>query len=117
MGLHPTHCSYTHYGEWLNREQIPYRFNKTFSGTLICRQVSTLETETLFVRQRDPDPINDFTYLLPQYITSGMLISKPHQYPISCINAQSKIRVVSAEIHQNPLALISNKEQFTHYVR
>ena len=117
LGLHPTHCSYTHYGEWLNREQIPYRFNKTFSGTLICRQVSTLETETLFVRQRDPDPINDFTYLLPQYITSGMLISKPHQYPISCINAQSKIRVVSAEIHQNPLALISNKEQFTHYVR
>ena len=117
LGLHPTHCSYTHYGEWLNREQIPYRFNKKFSGTLICQQVSKLETETLFVRQRDPEPINDFTHLLPTYLTSGMLVSKPHQYPVSCINAKAKIGVVSSAMNKNPLALISNKEQFTHHVR
>lgn len=117
LGLHPTHCSYTHYGEWLNREQISYRFNKKFSGTLICKQVSKLETETLFVRQRDPEPINDFTHLLPAYLAGGMQVSKPHQYPISCINAKAKMDVVSSAINKNSLALISNKERFAHHVR
>jgi len=117
LGLHPTHCSYTHYGEWLKRDKIPYRFNKIFSGTLICDQVSMFATETLFVRQRDPEPINDFTHLLPEYLASGMQLSKPHEYPVSCISAKAKIDVVSTAISKNKLALISNKEQFAHYGR
>lgn len=115
LGLHPTHCSYTHYAEWLNRTQIPYRFNKTFSGILINNKFSIEDTETLFVRTRDPEPVNDFTILLPEYLANSMQVSKPHGYPISCINAKPKIDVVSSAIRKNSLALISNKDLFSHY--
>jgi aminoglycoside N3'-acetyltransferase len=115
LGLHPTHCSYTHFGEWLNRKKISYRFNKTFSGALIHDEVTRRHTETLFIRKRDPEPVNDFTHLLPAYIASGMQVVKPHEFPISCIGAKAKIDVVSSVISKNPLALISNKEQFSHY--
>lgn len=115
LGLHPTHCSHMHYGEWLNRKKIPYRFNKTFSGTLIYDEVSRQHTETLFVRKRDPEPVNDFTRLLPGFLASGMQLAKIHEFPISCIGAKAKIDVVSSALSKNPLALISNKEQFSHY--
>lgn len=117
LGLHPTHCSYTHYAEWLKRQHIPYRFNKTFSGTLIHEQVALAHTETLFVRQHNPEPVNDFTWLLPAYLAGGMQVSQPHGYPLSCISAQAKIDTVITGLNENPLALISNKEQFANYVR
>lgn len=111
LGLHPTHCSYTHYGEWLNRRVITYRHNKTFSGTLINRGVPSPHTETLFVRNLDPEPINDFTHLLTKFIANGMRVGKPNCYPISCIGAKSKIDVVSSALRENPLALITSKEK------
>lgn len=117
LGLHPTHCSYTHYAEWQTRQRIPYRFNKTFSGTLIHEQVAFAHSETLFVRQHNPNPINDFTWLLPDYLDAGMQISKPHGFVISCMSAQAKMNTVIAALNKNPLALISNKEQLINHVR
>lgn len=111
LGLHPTHCSYTHYGEWLNRKKISYRFNKTFSGTLIYDEITRQHTETLFVRKRDTEPVNDFTHLLPAYIARGMRVVNPHKFPISCISAKAKIDVVNSVLSKNSLALISNKKQ------
>ena len=115
LGLHPTHCSYTHYAEWLNHNQIFYRFNKTFSGILICDKISKAHTETLFVRKRDPEPVSDFTHLLPQYLAGGMKASKVQGYPLSCISAKLKIDLVTSAIIKDKLTLISNKEQFSHY--
>lgn len=112
MGLHPTHCSYTHYGEWLNKKKIPYRFNKKFSGTLIHDDVTREHSEILFIRKSDPEPIIDFTNLLPTYLASGMQVANPHDYPISFIGAKKKMDVVNSTLHKNPLTLISNKEQF-----
>ena len=31
IGVHPTHCSFSHFAEWLAREKIPYRYPKKFS--------------------------------------------------------------------------------------
>lgn len=112
LGLHPTHCSYTHYAEWLERQHITYRFNKSFSGTILHEQVAITHTETLFVRQHAPTPVNDFTWLLPAYLAAGMQVSQPHGYPLSCISAQAKINTVITFLNKDPLALISNKEMF-----
>ena len=108
LGLHPTHCSYTHYAEWLKHQDIPYRFDKIFSGTLIHERVAFSHTESLFVRQRTPEPINDFTGLLPAYLAGGMKVCQSHGYPLSCMDARSKIDTVVAALNNNPLDLISN---------
>lgn len=116
MGLHPTHCSFTHYAEWLTRQHIPYRFNKTFSGTLLHEQGTKAHSETLFVRYRDPEPINDFTWLLPAYLNGGMQVRQPHGFAISCMSARDKMNVVMTALSQDPLALIRNKEDFISHV-
>ncbi|HQS58867.1 MAG: hypothetical protein B7Y56_12575 [Gallionellales bacterium 35-53-114] len=112
MGLHPTHCSYTHYAEWLARKSITYRFNKTFSGTIIRDKAAITHTETLFVRQHNPTPINDFTGLLPAYLASGMRVSQEHGFPLSCIGAQAKINAAMTALSHNSFSLISDKELF-----
>ena len=112
MGLHPTHCSYTHYAEWLHRRDIPYRFKKTFSCTLLHERISSMYSETLSVRRRDPEPINDFTWLLPIYLKSGMQVSQPHEFTISCMGAHTKMDEVLSALKRDPLALICNKKDF-----
>jgi aminoglycoside N3'-acetyltransferase len=112
MGLHPTHCSHTHYAEWINRQHIPYRFNKTFSGMITHEGATIAHTETLFVRQKDPEPINDFTWLLPTYLAAGMQVSNSHGYQISCMRTKTKIDTILALLNKDSLALISNKEFF-----
>ncbi len=112
MGLHPTHCSYTHYAEWLGRRKISYRFNKTFSGSIIHENITMAHKETLFVRQHNPTPINDFTGLLPEYQKNGMKFSQEFGFPLSCIGAQAKIKAAMNVLNQNPLALLANKEIF-----
>ena len=117
MGLHPTHCSYTHYAEWLHRQHIPYRFNKTFSGTLLHEQASLAYSETLYVRQHSPEPINDFTWLLPIYLEAGMQVSRPHGFVLSCMSACAKMSAVITALNENPLALIHNEKDFIKNVR
>jgi aminoglycoside N3'-acetyltransferase len=112
LGLHPTHSSYGHYGEWLNKKHITYRQDKTFAGTLISNNEELAYSETLFIRRRKPEPVNNFTGLLQGYIEAGMRISSPSGFTISCISSRKKIEVVNNAINQDPLALIANKELF-----
>ena len=73
LGTHPTHCSYLHRLEWLARDVLNYRFNKSFNGVLVRNGQSRKIQETLFVRQMQPvEAINDFTNLMPYLDTAGM---------------------------------------------
>jgi aminoglycoside N3'-acetyltransferase len=73
LGTHPTHCSYLHRLEWLARDVLTYRFNKSFNGVLVRNGVSREIQETLFVRQLQPvEAINDFTKLMPYLDAAGM---------------------------------------------
>lgn len=73
LGTHPTHCSYLHRLEWLARDVLNYRFNRSFTGVLVRNGESKEIRETLFVRRMQPvEAINDFTKLMPYLDKAGM---------------------------------------------
>jgi len=73
LGTHPTHCSYLHRLEWLARDVLTYRYNKSFNGVLVRDGQERHVQETLFVRQMQPvEADNDFTKLMPYLRDAGM---------------------------------------------
>jgi len=73
LGTHPTHFFYPHRLEWLAKDILTYRFNKTISGVLARNGKEYKVNETLFVRKRHPvEKFNDFTKLMPFLKESGM---------------------------------------------
>lgn len=111
IGVHPTHCSFSHLVEWRHRDRLAYRFNKTFRGRLRHEGREQDWEETLLVRQRDPSPINDFTWLLPQFLAAGMCLDQMGRIAVSSIGAAAKMAVLDRAIAGDPLAMIKNKEQ------
>lgn len=57
LGTHPTHCSYLHRLEWLARDVLTYRYNKSFSGVLVRDGQELHAQETLFVRRLKQESI------------------------------------------------------------
>jgi len=112
IGVHPTHCSYSHLVEWRHRARVPYRFNKTFCGRLRLEGQEMLWEETLFVRQREPSPVNDFTWLLPHLQQAGMKLNTIGDVYVSSIGAAAKMAVMDRMILEDPLAMIKNKADF-----
>jgi aminoglycoside N3'-acetyltransferase len=113
LGVHPTHCSFTHYAEWLMRSKIHYRHAKAFSGTIRHEGNTFPLEETLLVRQESPEPINDFTWLLEAYHKHGMMHIAAEGVSFSGIDARTKIDLVTAIVDQDPLALLKNRKDFT----
>lgn len=112
VGLHTTHCSFTHHAEYLERERIPYRFEKTFRGKILRDGQLRSHRETLFSRYRTPYPQIDFTFLEPYYFDNGMRLVSFDGITVSSISAQSKMDVVRGLLSLDPLALIVNKEDY-----
>lgn len=112
IGIHPTHCSYSHLVEWRHRERLPYRFNKTFRGRLRLEEQETDWEETLLVRKREPSPVNDFTWLVPHLKEAGMKLDNVGGVLISSIGAAAKMAVMDRMITMDPLAMIKNKADF-----
>lgn len=112
LGVHPTHCSYSHHAEWLCRDVIPYRYAKTFEGDLIHEAARVPFRETLLVRQRDPAPVNDFTPFLDAYLERGMRIIDLEGIRLSAFGARAKTDVLRRRIANDPLAVIANREDF-----
>ncbi len=112
LGLHPTHCSFSHYAEWRNRDRLPYRFNKSFVGMLRHEGREEDWQEILFVRRRDPSPINDFTVALQSYREHGMQVDDFSGVKISSIGARAKIAVLDSFLARDALSLISNKDSY-----
>ncbi len=112
VGLHPTHCSYTHYAEWLARERIPYRYEKTFSGEVVHEGRRFPLEQTLLVRNLDPPAHNDFTWLLDTYLENGMRTSVIDGVTLSDIGARAKIDAILQCLERDPLALLENRRDF-----
>ena len=112
IGVHPTHCSFSHYAEWLRREIIFYRFNREFKGQVIHEGTRETMVESLFLRQNDPSPVNDFTWLLDDYIDHGMSVKDVDGVSVSCIGARTKADIITDHLDRDPLAVIKNRQDF-----
>lgn len=110
LGTHPTHSSYLHRLEWLARDVVRYRFDKTFTGTIVRDGVSRPITETLFVRQLDPPVINDFTGLVPILQAAGMQEQSPRGVSIVSYRPQPVIERVLPLLRQDPYLVLKNRE-------
>jgi aminoglycoside N3'-acetyltransferase len=113
VGLFPTHCSFGHVAEWRHRDRIPYRYDKTFRGTVRHEGVDRPLTETLLVRQLDPSPTNDFTWLAPHYLRAGQRLRQAGGITASAIGARAKLATIESFLADDPLALVSNREHWT----
>lgn len=112
IGLYPTHCSFGHLAEWRHRDRIPYRYDKTFRGTVRHEGVVRPLTETLFVRALDPSPTNDFTWLAPHYRAAGQQLRQAGGITASAIGARTKLATIESFLADDPLALVSNREHW-----
>jgi hypothetical protein len=113
IGIHPTHCSFSHLVEWRHRERISYRFNKLFRGRLRIEGQETPWEEILFVRRRDPLAINDFTWLLPHFLEAGMRQDTIDGVTVSSIGAKAKMVVMDRMMVLDPLSMLKNRSEFT----
>ena len=112
VGLHPTHNSFIHRCEWLRRDLITYRETKTFTGSLVSRGESLPMTETLFVRKREPTPINDFTKLEGPYRKAGLESIDVAGVVVSRVGAQAITEVGLDALDHDPLAFVKNPEDY-----
>lgn len=112
LGVHPTHCSFTHYAEWLLRAKIRYRHPKVFSGQVVHEGRTFPLEETLLVRQAAPEPVNDFTWLLEAYHKHGMTQIIADGISFSGMDARAKIDLIAAIVDQDPIALLKNRAEF-----
>jgi len=110
VGLNPTHCSFTHYAEFLNQDIINYRMKKTVSGKVLLRGTIRELEETLLVRHTKPPAKNDFTWLAPHYESAGQRIKLAGEVLVSGISAQDKMAVVLPFVKKNPYALVKKEE-------
>ncbi len=112
LGTHPTQCSYLHRAEWLARELVSYRFDKTFQGQLVRdgRRISI--TETLYVRQMEPPVVNDFTVLAPVLSRAGMVTTSPRGVPIAAYHAKAALAETVAGLRRDPLLLVKNRHDY-----
>jgi len=104
FGTHPTHCSFTHYGEWLFNDKIDYRKRKNFSGYIIQKKKKYFVKECLFVRNKNV--VNDFEKLEKEYLKNGMIIKKIQNIVLSKFSSQKKIEIIKKKLKKNPNYLI-----------
>lgn len=112
LGTHPTHCSFTHYAEWLMKDLITYRYDKSFEGKITYNGKTEDCKTALFVRNLDPSPMNDWTWAINEFLNAGMKMEEFQGIKISAINAKNKIDALLPLIEKDPYCLISNSELF-----
>jgi len=117
IGTHPTHCSFSHYAEWVMRDLISYRYSKEFSGSVIHEGRKFDVNFNMFVRRLEPMAINDFTWLLKKYKENGMQHRTVEGVSISSMNSKRKIDLITGMIEKDPLVLVKNREDFEGMVK
>lgn len=112
FGTSPTQCSYLHRLEWLVRDVIDYRFDKTFRGTLIRDGVSMDVEETLYVRRLDPPVDNDFTILMPFLDRAGMKTIAPNGVSIASYHPRAVVAQILPALRQDPWFTVKNRKDY-----
>lgn len=97
--------SFVHRAEWL--AQVPYRYRKTFTGTMTYRGKQESLTESLFVRSLDPEVTNDWHNLDPILMKAGMVKLRLGGGHISSMPSRMIVEVMLDELDRDPFC-------FTH---
>lgn len=112
LGTHPTNCSYLHRLEWLARDVIPFRYDKSFEGRLVREGIGFDMTETLFVRRLDPPVIIDFTSLEPGLRDAGMTQRLVAGASIATYDAGAARACVLPMLCRDPWAIVRNRQDY-----
>jgi aminoglycoside N3'-acetyltransferase len=112
LGTHPTHCSYLHRLEYLQKDHIPYRFNKKFEGKIIREGLEHDVSEVLYVRNLNPVAINDFTVLTPDLFEAGMKSKTVNGVPIASYSAAHLVKTILPKLAADPLLVLKNKKDY-----
>jgi len=112
LGTDPTHCSYLHRIEWLLRDEITYRYVKTFNGILLRDKKYIKCREQLFVRSLNPEANNDFTVLKSVLNAAGMVTTSVQGIPISLYDSHQILCSVLPVMKKDPLYTVINKNDF-----
>jgi len=106
LGTNPTQCSYLHRFEWLVRDKIDYRYNKTFSGNII-RDGSVMKlTETLYVRRRSLQIYNDFSFMQPILKKAGAVTISLNGISIAAYHARNLLEEALPIFQNDPLIAV-----------
>ncbi len=112
LGTHPTHCSYLHRVEWLNREIISYRYNKRFEGVLIREGMEIPMQETLYVRSLNPNVVNDFTVIEDDLRQGGMTVEMLDGIHMAHMMAKDMKKTYMPLLKKDPLLTVRNRAEF-----
>jgi aminoglycoside N3'-acetyltransferase len=112
LGTHPTQCSYLHRLEWLARDVIGFRSEKSFSGRLVREGVTHDVTETLFVRRLDPPVVMDFRPLEPGLRAAGMMQRMVAGGSIATYDAGAAITHTLPLLRRDPWAIVKNRQEY-----
>ena len=111
LGTHPSHCSWIHRLEWLEKSKIKYRINKRFKGTILRNGTSHEVIETLFVRKLKSALRQSFHPLLPHLLKSGMKIETVQGISLASIKAK-QLRGLSRVFEEDPFITIENWKEY-----
>jgi len=111
LGTHPSHCSWIHRLEWIEKNSIKYRINKRFEGTILRQGVSHQTCETLFVREFRSNLRQSFHMLLPYLIKLGMKIESIQGISVASIRAKD-LKPLSEVFKENPFITIENWKEY-----
>jgi aminoglycoside 3-N-acetyltransferase len=114
LGTHPNHCSYLHRLEWLARDVVTFRYDKSFEGRLVRACNSIDMTETLFVRRLDPPVVMDFAALEPGLREAGMIQQKVAGASIATFNAKAARECALPLLRSDPWAIVRNRQDYLH---
>lgn len=112
LGTHPTHCSYFHRLEWLARDVITFRHDKTFSGTIVREGRSVEMTETLFVRGLDPPVVIDFSFFESVLRGAGMAQRTVAGAPVTTFSPAVLVETVLPILRRDPFAIVKNRHLY-----
>lgn len=113
LGLHPTHCSFTHYLEWLHRDRVRYRFQKEFRGQLTHEGQTWTHECRAFVRYLEPHvPNTDFQRVLPALEKNGLRTAEFAGVALSAIPCQAKVDAISPLLEADPHYFLVNRDDF-----
>ena len=112
LGTHPTHCSYLHRVEWLNRDIITYRYDKKFDGILIREGIEIPTQETLYVRSLNPNVVNDFTVIYDDLRRGGMKVAMLEGIHMAHMRAEDMKEIYTKLLQKDPFLTVQNRAEF-----
>ena len=112
LGTHPTHSSFLHRLEWLARDRIRYRYRKEFRGRILRDNDDCQCVETLYVRELEPEAINDFTTLMGPLHLAGMQQMRLNGISLAAYDARPVIETILPLLMEDPLMVLANRNDY-----